>query len=96
MSKIEVVNGKIHAGAGARLKQIVAVAKANGIMGLEFMEGIPGALGGAMRMNAGAMESWTFETIESVSKTRGYCTDDFFGFLDDIFFIYPLSPKYST
>lgn len=25
----------------------------------------------------------TFETIESVSKTRGYCTDDFFGFLDD-------------
>jgi UDP-N-acetylmuramate--L-alanine ligase/UDP-N-acetylenolpyruvoylglucosamine reductase len=66
MSKIEVVNGKIHAGAGARLKQIVAVAKANGIMGLEFMEGIPGALGGAMRMNAGAMESWTFETIESV------------------------------
>ena len=66
MSKIEVVNGKIRAGAGARLKQIVAVAKANGIMGLEFMEGIPGALGGAMRMNAGAMESWTFETVESV------------------------------
>jgi UDP-N-acetylenolpyruvoylglucosamine reductase len=30
------------------------------------MEGIPGALGGAMRMNAGAMESWTFEAVESV------------------------------
>ena len=66
MSKIEAVEGKIRAGAGARLKQIVSVAKANGIMGLEFMEGIPGALGGAMRMNAGAMESWTFETVESV------------------------------
>jgi UDP-N-acetylenolpyruvoylglucosamine reductase len=66
MSRIEVVGGKIRAGAGARLKQIVAVAKTNGIMGLEFMEGIPGALGGAMRMNAGAMESWTFETVESV------------------------------
>jgi UDP-N-acetylenolpyruvoylglucosamine reductase len=66
MSRIDVVGGKIRAGAGARLKQIVAVAKANGIMGLEFMEGIPGALGGAMRMNAGAMESWTFETVESV------------------------------
>jgi UDP-N-acetylenolpyruvoylglucosamine reductase len=66
MSRIEVVGGKIRAGAGARLKQIVAAAKANGIMGLEFMEGIPGALGGAMRMNAGAMESWTFETVESV------------------------------
>lgn len=66
MSKIEVVAGKIQAGAGAKLKQIVALAKASGIMGLEFMEGIPGALGGAMRMNAGAMESWTFETVESV------------------------------
>ena len=30
------------------------------------MEGIPGALGGAMRMNAGAMESWTFEAVVSV------------------------------
>jgi len=66
MSKIEAVDGKIHAGAGARLKQIVAVAKGAGIGGLEFMEGIPGALGGAMRMNAGAMESWTFEAVESV------------------------------
>ena len=66
MSRIEAVDGKIHAGAGARLKQIVAVAKGAGIGGLEFMEGIPGALGGAMRMNAGAMESWTFEAVESV------------------------------
>ena len=66
MSKIEAVGGKIRAGAGARLKQIVSTARAAGIGGLEFMEGIPGALGGAMRMNAGAMESWTFEVVESV------------------------------
>jgi len=66
MSKIEAVDGKIRAGAGARLKQIVSAAKAAGIGGLEFMEGIPGAVGGAMRMNAGAMESWTFEMVESV------------------------------
>ena len=66
LSKIEAVNGKIRAGAGARLKQIVAAAKAAGIGGLEFMEGIPGALGGAMRMNAGAMDSWTFEVVEAV------------------------------
>jgi UDP-N-acetylmuramate--L-alanine ligase/UDP-N-acetylenolpyruvoylglucosamine reductase len=66
LSRIEAVNGKIRAGAGARLKQIVAAAKAAGIGGLEFMEGIPGALGGAMRMNAGAMDSWTFEVIEAV------------------------------
>jgi len=66
LSKIEAVDGKIRAGAGARLKQIVAAAKAAGIGGLEFMEGIPGALGGAMRMNAGAMDSWTFEVVEAV------------------------------
>ena len=66
MSGIVAVDGKIRAGAGARLKQIVAVAKTAGIGGLEFMEGIPGALGGAMRMNAGAMESWTFEAVVSV------------------------------
>lgn len=66
MSKIEARGGKIRAGAGARLKQIVSTARAAGIGGLEFMEGIPGALGGAMRMNAGAMESWTFEVVESV------------------------------
>ena len=66
MSRIDVVDGKIRTGAGARLKQIVSVARAHGISGLEFMEGIPGAIGGAMRMNAGAMESWTFEVVESV------------------------------
>lgn len=63
---IRVENGKIIAGAGARLKQIVAEAKKAGIGGLEFMEGIPASLGGAMRMNAGAMGSWMFEAIESV------------------------------
>ena len=63
---IQCEDGKIRTGAGARLKQIVSVARAQGIGGLEFMEGIPGAIGGAMRMNAGAMESWTFEVVESV------------------------------
>jgi len=63
---VRVENGKIIAGAGARLKQVVAEAKKAGIGGLEFMEGIPASLGGAMRMNAGAMGSWMFEAIESV------------------------------
>lgn len=65
-SQIRIEDGKIVAGAGARLRQIVSEAKKAGIGGLEFMEGIPATLGGALRMNAGAMGSWTFNNVESV------------------------------
>ena len=34
--------------------------------GLEFLEGIPGSIGGALRMNAGAMGGATFDVVESV------------------------------
>jgi UDP-N-acetylenolpyruvoylglucosamine reductase len=33
---------------------------------MEFLEGIPGSVGGALRMNAGAMGGATFEVVESV------------------------------
>jgi UDP-N-acetylenolpyruvoylglucosamine reductase len=51
-------------GAGARLKAIAHEARRAGIGGLEFFEGIPGSLGGALRMNAGAMGSWTFDAVD--------------------------------
>jgi len=44
----------ITAGAGALLSKIAAVAANNSKSGLEFASGIPGTLGGAVRMNAGA------------------------------------------
>lgn len=66
-SEITVLDGeRLKAGAGARLRAIVQEAKRAGIGGMEFMEGIPGTLGGALRMNAGAMGGWTFECVESV------------------------------
>jgi UDP-N-acetylmuramate--L-alanine ligase/UDP-N-acetylenolpyruvoylglucosamine reductase len=65
-SRIEVQGERVEAGAGARLKNIVAEAKKNGLGGFEFMEGIPGNLGGALRMNAGAMAGWTMEVVEEV------------------------------
>jgi UDP-N-acetylenolpyruvoylglucosamine reductase len=34
--------------------------------GFEFLEGIPGSVGGSLRMNAGAMGNWIFDVVESV------------------------------
>lgn len=42
------------AGAGAALKDVAAAAARYGLAGLEFAEGIPGSVGGAVAMNAGA------------------------------------------
>ena len=41
-------------------------AKRNNLSGVEFFEGIPGSVGGALRMNAGAMGGQTFDVVESV------------------------------
>ena len=63
---VKIEGERIYAGAGARLKQIVYEAKKCGLGGLEFMEGIPGNLGGALRMNAGAMQASTMDAVISV------------------------------
>ncbi len=59
--------GTIIAGAGVRLKKIASFAAANGIAGFEWMEGIPGNVGGALRMNAGAMGTETFDQVVRVT-----------------------------
>ncbi len=57
---------RIWAAAGGRLKEICGFAAKHGLAGFEFLEGIPGAVGGALRMNAGAMGSWMFDVVERV------------------------------
>ncbi len=61
--RIDVDDNEITAGVGAKLKEVAYAGKAAGIGGLEWMEGIPGAVGGGLRMNAGAMGAQTFENI---------------------------------
>jgi UDP-N-acetylmuramate--L-alanine ligase/UDP-N-acetylenolpyruvoylglucosamine reductase len=64
--KIEIDGNEITAGVGAKLKEVAYAGKAAGIGGLEWMEGIPGAVGGGLRMNAGAMGAQTFENVVRV------------------------------
>ncbi len=54
MGEIEVTGTTITAGAGCSLGQAAAKAAACGLTGMEFAAGIPGTLGGAIVMNAGA------------------------------------------
>jgi UDP-N-acetylenolpyruvoylglucosamine reductase len=59
--------GHVVAGAGVRLKKVASVARAAGLGGFEWMEGIPGQVGGALRMNAGAMGIETFDQVVEVT-----------------------------
>jgi UDP-N-acetylenolpyruvoylglucosamine reductase len=71
--ELKVEGSEIHVGAGVRLKQVAAAARNARIGGFEWMEGIPGSVGGSLRMNAGAMGSETFEKVVSVQvvSSRG-------------------------
>jgi UDP-N-acetylenolpyruvoylglucosamine reductase len=70
-SKIEFAGEKVFCGAGAKLKNVAVEARRNSLSGVEFLEGIPGSVGGALRMNAGAMGGQTFDAVETV-RVMGY------------------------
>ncbi len=53
-SQVAAEGTQLRCGAGARLKAAAMEARRHGLAGLEFLEGIPGSVGGALRMNAGA------------------------------------------
>ncbi len=57
---------RLRVGAGLRLKNLCGLAAKAGLVGFEFLEGIPGNVGGSLRMNAGAMGGWIFDVVESV------------------------------
>jgi len=55
VSRLERLDGNtIYASAGTRLARLATFARDEGLTGLEFAHGIPGTLGGAVFMNAGA------------------------------------------
>ncbi|MDD7739466.1 MAG: UDP-N-acetylmuramate dehydrogenase [Lachnospiraceae bacterium] len=57
---------RIEAGAGAMLSAVSHAAKDNSLTGMEFASGIPGTLGGAVMMNAGAYGGEMQQIIDTV------------------------------
>ena len=65
--EVEVISAtRLRAGAAAPDKRVAAAALEAGIGGFHFYHGIPGAIGGALRMNAGANGVETRERIVEV------------------------------
>ena len=65
MSEIRVEGERIYAQAGALLSKTAAAACEASLTGMEFASGIPGTLGGALRMNAGAYGGEMKHIVES-------------------------------
>ena len=69
--KVEAKENVISAGAGALLVNVCKEALNNSLTGLEFAYGIPGTVGGAIVMNAGAFDgemSMVVTGVEAVTK----------------------------
>jgi UDP-N-acetylmuramate dehydrogenase len=58
---------RVVAQAGAPLQKLTRMVAARGLAGMEFAVGIPGSIGGAAIMNAGAHGGWIGGLIEAVS-----------------------------
>lgn len=57
LDRLSVSEGMLRVGAGVRLSRAVNAAREAGLAGLELLYGIPGSVGGALAMNAGAFGS---------------------------------------
>ena len=69
---ISVEDHEIVAGAGALDLNVALTARDHGLAGLEFLSGIPGTIGGSLRMNAGAYEgdlSQVLVSAEAVDRS---------------------------
>jgi len=71
-AKISIEGTRVCAGAAALDAQVARQAAGAGVAGLEFYRGVPGTIGGALAMNAGAYEQETKDIlIEAVAFDRG-------------------------
>jgi UDP-N-acetylmuramate dehydrogenase len=67
LKSLYISGEEIMAEAGIRLSELSKKAAANSLSGLEFAEGIPGSVGGAVVMNAGAYNGEMSQVLTAVS-----------------------------
>ena len=66
--EVEAEGTRVRAGAAVPDVRVARIAQEAGIAGLSFLRGIPGAIGGALRMNGGA---YGRETKDALVEARG-------------------------
>ena len=71
LTDLTVEGNKIRAGSGVLLSTLSRAALEHGLTGLEFSNGIPGSLGGAITMNAGAYDGDMSMVVRSVDFVDG-------------------------
>lgn len=67
LNKVVVDGDLVSAQCGAKLHEVADYALKNSLTGLEFASGIPGSIGGATAMNAGAYDGEMSKVIESAT-----------------------------
>lgn len=66
-SRIEIDGNRVRAGAAALDKSVAKAAAKADLKGLEFLVGVPGTIGGALRMNAGCYGVETCDRLVAVT-----------------------------
>jgi len=87
---IAITEDLLRAGAAVRLRDLVAEAARHGLSGVECLVGIPGTVGGGVRMNAGGAYGDVGQTVERV-KVMDARGEAFYRERDDLAFGYRTS-----
>ena len=88
--KVEIQDTRVRVGAGADLRHLLMQCARSGLSGLECMVGIPGSVGGAVKINAGG----SFGDIGNVAQSVRLLDSSGFGFVrerEDIYFGYRMT-----
>lgn len=90
LSGCDVDGTSVRAGSGVTLARLAVIAKEHALTGLEFAHGIPGSLGGAVFMNAGAYGGEMAQVVREVTclNSRGgieTVTEFGFGYRKSVF-----------